>query len=556
MQELLAVRVKDGIFIGNLTAAQDHDFIVMNKITHIINCAGGEILDFFVDDGVKYLTFPWRDTAGSLCTAVMFDSADENIERTVRFIDEALEAGNCVLVHSCNGLSRSPALIAAYFIVKFGWKLDSALSFLEMAHKDMCIKPHFLRQLRMFAKRNSVDRDVFDLDVDDSHFGLDNDQWMLRNTLLNGLTYDAQRRNELYKLCTSKVELGKPLKSVDLRSPAQGRKGKRIAFIDTHQGTHTDSFTGTPVVSAQSLQQLDSNHFIGFHGSVALRSRRQHDSIMNRSITPCSRRAESDPSTNPHGRQELVLRAEAKLGRTASAADGTTSSQVARTASGHSTADGGSYAGAECRHVPPPTTVHAHGRSPFAALTSSHKYRKGSPLPAPTHDKKSPHQRQRLISVPTLETNLVRPRAASNSGALRLTRSSLFSAESLNTTKRTFSSASPGTSTRLSSYKNITPHRVQSSNGVLSMWSSGVLGGAPSVVHRSSLRGSPRGSRPSSPVERPSSATTRVASLSAGALETRPARGTNGAGGRTKGGGNGGVVTRRSAMGISSSRHS
>ena len=35
-----AVKVKDGVFIGDELAAQDLEFVVANKVTHIINCSG------------------------------------------------------------------------------------------------------------------------------------------------------------------------------------------------------------------------------------------------------------------------------------------------------------------------------------------------------------------------------------------------------------------------------------------------------------------------------------------------------------------------------------
>ncbi|RNF04836.1 putative dual specificity protein phosphatase [Trypanosoma rangeli] len=552
MQELIAVRVKDGIFVGNVIASQDRDFIEMNKITHIINCAGGELPDLFVHDGVKYLTFPWRDTTGSICTAVMFDSADENIERTVHFIDEAIESGYCVLVHSHFGVSRSPALIAAYFIVKYGWKLDNALAFLEMAHKDMCIRPHFLRQLRMFAKRNCVDHDVFDPDVDDSQFGLDNDQWMLRNTLLNGLTFEMQGRNSLYKFCTSKVEFGTSMKPSDAGIKAKGRKGKRIVFIDTKQGTHVDSEDGAPVVNVQSLQQLDSsNHFLGFHGSVSLRSWHSRSGIMSRSISPCTRRVESDPRTNPRGRQELTVRSESKMGRSASGLDGPSLSLTARTATGCSTLEGGAHAGAETRHIALPSTIHPPGRSPFATLTSSHKYRKGSPLPAPTHDAKPTRPAQRPSSATVADNNFSRLRVASNLGAPRVARTSLMRTGSPTSLGGSVSSVASAPSARASSYKNIAPHRSQPSRGVVSAWDANKTGEPPSVVQRSSLRNGPQGSRRGSPVGRPNYASVRVASSSGVALESHANRNVNGGSNATKIGGS--VIVRRHSPVVASS---
>lgn len=310
--ELIAVRIKDGIFAGNVAASEDREFLGMNKITHIINCAGAEVADCFVGDPeLHYLSFPWKDTAGTVCTTILFDPNDKNINKAVEFIDEAMALGDCVLVHSYNGISRSPALIAAYFIVKYGWKLESALSFLRMAHPDVNIKPHFLQQLRLFAKRHHVEFDIFDRTVDDSSFGLDNDQWMLRNTLLNGLTYPEQEANDLFHVCTAKVEVG-----TKVNKGSSSGKRLRISFVDTKQGTGVDAANSTPVVPGRTpptALHADPNaarngteeHFVGSQGPVALRMGSRSPSILSRSTSPCSRHLESDPRTNPKGRQEL-----------------------------------------------------------------------------------------------------------------------------------------------------------------------------------------------------------------------------------------------------------
>ncbi|KAG8343249.1 Dual specificity phosphatase catalytic domain [Trypanosoma vivax] len=513
MQELIAVRVKDGVFVGNAVAAQDRDFITLNKITHVINCAGGELPDLFADDGVKYLTFPWKDPTGSVCTAVMFDSADENIKQTVQFIDEALGAGDCVLVHSQFGLSRSPALIAAYMIMKYDWKLESAISFLEMAHKDMCIKPHFMRQLRMFSKRNHIDHDVFDVEVDDSSFGLDNVQWMLRNTLLNGLTSEVQLKNELYKSCTNRIDIGLPVKVPDSKPAAvaaRSKKNKRIAFVDTKLGTDVDSDNGTPVVLVQPARQVEpGNHFLGYHGTLALHNRRRSSSIMRRSIIPCVRRVESDPDMNSQGRQELTLRSDSKSGNSGSIVDGATSSQAARTASGHSTLDCPSHSGIECHaHIPSPNTVHASIRSPFATLTSGHKYRKGSPLPMTAQSKSPARATQRPSSAVVSDSKSSQGRASSQNGPTRLVRSAVARSGSPSSMVL---HPSTGTSTRLSSYRNIAPHRCQA-NTTLPPWNARKVTLSPSGLQRTSIRSSPISTRPSSPADRSSSAPRRVAS--------------------------------------------
>jgi hypothetical protein len=416
MDDLIAVRVKDGIFAGNRGAAGDRTFLIMNKITHVINCAGAEVGDFFAGEPeFRYLSFPWKDAAGSVCTTILFDAADDNVTRAVAFIDEALAAGECVLVHSVYGKSRSPALIIAYLIMKYGWKLESALAYMNMAHPDAEIKPHFQRQLRQFAKRHDADRDIFAQDVDDSHFGLDNDQWMLRNTLLNGLLYDSQVANPLYKQCTEKVDVGVPV------NPKTAAARPRITFVDTKKGTDTESTVSCPVVNFTTPFHADPtitdpSSFIGHRGTASLRMPRRSTSILSRSTSPCERHLESDPRSCPKGKQTLVVVHSGVTETTTSTAASSSAASAGKverpptlrtnaapasrthSSSSHlSDRDRGrvremeadsflaqprqssleSTRSIDYSRLAPPSQV----RSPFATLASSHKYRIGSPLP-------------------------------------------------------------------------------------------------------------------------------------------------------------------------------
>ena len=52
-----AIKIKDGLFIGDAFAAKDQEFVVANKVTKIINCAGTQIQNQWNNMDVKYLTF-------------------------------------------------------------------------------------------------------------------------------------------------------------------------------------------------------------------------------------------------------------------------------------------------------------------------------------------------------------------------------------------------------------------------------------------------------------------------------------------------------------------
>lgn len=100
--QLLAVRVMDGLFVGNAIAAQDDEFLFSNKVTHIINCAGLEAANIFQESGIEYLTFPFRDVP----TTVILDSQDKHISKVTAFIEKAFEKGECVLIHSLQGICK------------------------------------------------------------------------------------------------------------------------------------------------------------------------------------------------------------------------------------------------------------------------------------------------------------------------------------------------------------------------------------------------------------------------------------------------------------------
>ena len=59
-----AHKIKDGIIVGDESTAKDLQFIVDNRITHIINCAGIQVKNMWEQIGIKYLRFKWLDIEG------------------------------------------------------------------------------------------------------------------------------------------------------------------------------------------------------------------------------------------------------------------------------------------------------------------------------------------------------------------------------------------------------------------------------------------------------------------------------------------------------------
>ena len=178
-----AIKIRDGLFIGDQLAAQDYEFVVTNKVTHIINTAGLHIRNYWESIGVKYLTFDWIDQD----CQVILDSNNINANKIFSFIEEAYEQGESCLVHSVRGQSRASTVLAGYFMKKYKWSLFKTIEFLNNRRPDLEIRASFIRQLSYYEKRllheTGVQSDAWTELASKPH--LENDELILTHTFLN-----------------------------------------------------------------------------------------------------------------------------------------------------------------------------------------------------------------------------------------------------------------------------------------------------------------------------------------------------------------------------------
>jgi Dual specificity phosphatase, catalytic domain len=92
----------------------------------------------------RYLTFFWPE-AGN---CVIFDDSNSVLDDLYAFIEEALDVGESVLVHSTDGQSRACFCAAVYFMLKYKWTLQKTLEFLQNKRPDLMPRPGFMRQLQ------------------------------------------------------------------------------------------------------------------------------------------------------------------------------------------------------------------------------------------------------------------------------------------------------------------------------------------------------------------------------------------------------------------------
>eukprot|EP00435_Cladocopium_sp_Y103_P049929 s2293_g15.t1 len=166
-----------------LTEPEDLEFVVSNKVTRVINCAGRQVPNHWESIGVAYLTYYWVDSE----TQVVLDQRDVVSSESFRFIEEALNAAESVLIHSARGQSRSCCILGAYMMRKYNWGLRKTMEFISFRRPDMNLKSAFMQQLSALERR-LADKSKQTLSNDwDANFGsLEGEDLLLRNTYLNG----------------------------------------------------------------------------------------------------------------------------------------------------------------------------------------------------------------------------------------------------------------------------------------------------------------------------------------------------------------------------------
>ncbi|XP_047494727.1 dual specificity protein phosphatase 3-like [Penaeus chinensis] len=134
-----------GLYIGDLGAAKNKDYLKQVGITHVVNTAQGNkfaTVDtdeaYYTDVGIKYLGMKLLDVPTANIAQYFEAGAD--------FIDEALSSGGRVLVHCFMGISRSATIACAFLMLKRRLGAQEAL---ETLRKNRSIYPNdgFLNQL-------------------------------------------------------------------------------------------------------------------------------------------------------------------------------------------------------------------------------------------------------------------------------------------------------------------------------------------------------------------------------------------------------------------------
>lgn len=143
------LKIKDGLFICDELGAQDLEFVVANKVTRVVNCAGTQMPNHWEPVGILYLTLNWQDDEKQ----TLFDSQERIPDEIYRFMETAIANHESVLVQSQKAMNRACFVIASFVMRRYRWSLLKTLEFLNSRRPDLEMRQSFLSQLSLFENR-------------------------------------------------------------------------------------------------------------------------------------------------------------------------------------------------------------------------------------------------------------------------------------------------------------------------------------------------------------------------------------------------------------------
>ncbi|RZC58761.1 hypothetical protein C5167_006066 [Papaver somniferum] len=137
-------RITDHIYLGSEAVAKNREILRKNGITHVLNCVGFVCPEYFKEDLV-YKTLWLQDNPSEDITCILYDVFD--------YFEEVREQNGRVLVHCCQGISRSTSLVIAYLMWRDGQSFENAFQLVKAARGVVNPNMGFACQLLQCQKR-------------------------------------------------------------------------------------------------------------------------------------------------------------------------------------------------------------------------------------------------------------------------------------------------------------------------------------------------------------------------------------------------------------------
>ncbi|XP_030497082.2 protein-tyrosine-phosphatase MKP1 isoform X1 [Cannabis sativa] len=137
-------RIADHIYLGSDAVAKNREILRQNGITHVLNCVGFVCPEYFKIDLV-YKTLWLQDSPSEDITSILYDVFD--------YFEDVREQGGRVLVHCCQGVSRSTSLVIAYLMWRKNQSFEEAFQYVKAARGVTNPNMGFACQLLQCQKR-------------------------------------------------------------------------------------------------------------------------------------------------------------------------------------------------------------------------------------------------------------------------------------------------------------------------------------------------------------------------------------------------------------------
>lgn len=131
--------IEEGIFLGNFEGSQNLDLFRVNGITRVLSLLD-DFSEFREFEGIRYGKVNISDKIKTDLLQVL--------PECLMFISDAQSKGEKIFVHCVAGISRSPSVLIAYFMVKYSVNYYNARNYVNKGRPGIYPNKGFISQLR------------------------------------------------------------------------------------------------------------------------------------------------------------------------------------------------------------------------------------------------------------------------------------------------------------------------------------------------------------------------------------------------------------------------
>ena len=180
------IKIKDGLFWGDYTAAEDSEFLEINKITYIINCNSKENPFLPKNRQIFQKDLKWvKNDATKIF--IIFSKILPEIEKILNQVEKKYES---ILIFCDSGENRSFSIMVCFLMKRYNWSLYKAIQYIDNKKPKIEIKKSFYKSLietaRNFEEKKNLSKNWTKNDFF-SELEFREEEKILRNTFLNSI---------------------------------------------------------------------------------------------------------------------------------------------------------------------------------------------------------------------------------------------------------------------------------------------------------------------------------------------------------------------------------